>query len=111
MISPESVRKLALAYPEVEELGHFEKPSFRIKKKIFTTLHVEEKRAVLKLNPVDQSVFCDYKEKIFFKVPGAWGKQGWTIVDLKKVRQNMFADALSLSFKQVAPKSIFEKVF
>ena len=57
MVEVESVRRLALSYPEVIEQDHWGRPSFRIKKKIFATLWPLEKRAVIKLSPVDQSVF------------------------------------------------------
>jgi hypothetical protein len=111
MIDVEAVRKLALSFPEAEEQDHWGKPSYRIKKKIFATLWLKEKKVVLKLNALDQSVFCDFKNEVFYPVPGAWGKQGWTMVDLKKVRKDMFEDALELSFKAVAPKTIVKKYF
>jgi len=37
-------------------------------------------------------------------VSGAWGKQGATFVDLKKVRKDMFLDALTTAYKNVALK-------
>jgi predicted DNA-binding protein (MmcQ/YjbR family) len=98
------VRKLALSLPDTEEKLHFEKPSFRVKGKIFATLWVPENRAVVMLTAVDQSVFCDYDRNIFFPVPGAWGKQGCTMVELRKVRKDMFRDALKLSYTRVASK-------
>ena len=110
MVDIDTARKLALSFPEAEEKDHFDKPSFRVKKKIFATLWVKEKRMVLKLSPVDQSVFCDYDSEIFYPATGAWGRQGWTNVELKKVRKDMFKDALTLSFRQVAPKSVLDKL-
>lgn len=104
MITIETARKLALAYPDVEEKAHFDRPSFRIKKKIFLVLWPVEKRGVVKLSPEDQSVFCDYDKSIFYPATGAWGRQGYTIIDLKKVKATMFKDALNLSWELVAPK-------
>jgi hypothetical protein len=37
MIEFEELRKLAMSFPEVTEEPHFEKTSFRVKKKIFAT--------------------------------------------------------------------------
>ncbi|HYC84167.1 MAG TPA: MmcQ/YjbR family DNA-binding protein [Chryseosolibacter sp.] len=110
MITANQVRDLALALAGAEEKPHFEKASFRVKGKIFCTLSVRENRAVLKLTLIDQSVFCDFKTKAFFPVPGAWGKKGWTFVDLGKVRKDMFCDALRLSYEQVAPKKLKSKI-
>jgi predicted DNA-binding protein (MmcQ/YjbR family) len=102
MIDTPFVRKLALSFPDAAEAPHFEKTSFRFKKKIFATVAEKTQRAVLKLSLTDQSVFCDYDDKIFFPVPNAWGKKGWTIVEMKKVRKDMFKDALKLAYEEVA---------
>ena len=37
MVSIDTFRKLALSFPEATEEPHFEKTSFRVKKKIFAT--------------------------------------------------------------------------
>ncbi|WP_333819287.1 MmcQ/YjbR family DNA-binding protein [Ohtaekwangia sp.] len=109
MIDLKEARKLALSLPESSEEDHWGRPSFRVKKKIFLTLWPAEKRAVVKLSTVDQSVFCDYNAAVFYPVPGAWGKQGWTNIELQKVRKDMFKDALNLSWQSVAPKSLLKK--
>ena len=106
MVDVETVRELALAYPETEERDHFGRPSFRIRKKIFATLWPVEKRAVVKLTPVDQSIFCDYDRSTFYPATGAWGRQGYTVINLRKVRKDMFKDALNLSWQLVAPKKL-----
>lgn len=106
MVSLDTVRKLALSFPEAEEMPHFEKASFRVKKKIFATLDVTNKRCVVKLSVVDQSVFCDYNKTIIYPVKGAWGKQGWTIIELRKVPKKLFQDALITSYIQVAPEKL-----
>ena len=83
-------------------------PSFRVKNKIFATLHIKDNRAMVKLPLTDQSVFCTYKN-VFYPVPGFWGKGGATFVDLKAVRKNMFKDALTVAWCNVAPKKLAEK--
>lgn len=109
MINTETVRKLALAFEQAEEQPHFEKPSFRIKKKIFATLDVKNNRACLKLSLIDQSVFSAYDKNIIYPVPNAWGKQGWTFIELKKVRKDMFTDALTMAYCEVAPKKLADQ--
>lgn len=105
MINIETVRQLALSLPGVEEKDHFGKPSFRFKNKIFATLWLEEKRAMLKLSLIDQSVFCAYGSNVFFPVPGGWGRQGATFADLGSVRKDMFTDALNTAYEGVALKT------
>jgi predicted DNA-binding protein (MmcQ/YjbR family) len=104
MIDSKFVRSLALSFPDTTEEPHFEKASFRYKKKIFATLASEKQRLVLKLSPTDQSVFIDYDETIFSPATGAWGKKGWTIVEMKRVRKDMARDAMKLAYQAISLK-------
>ena len=110
MVSANEVTAWALALPEAVQQPHFEKTSFRVKRKIFATLDTAHQKVVVKLSEIDQSVFCKYDKGVVYPVPGAWGKQGWTIIVLKKVRKSMFRDALLLSYCLVAPKSLSQQV-
>lgn len=74
MVSIETFKTLALAFPEVTEEPHFEKTSFRIKKKIFATIDEKNNRGVLKFTEIDQSVFCASSEIFFYPIPNKWGK-------------------------------------
>jgi predicted DNA-binding protein (MmcQ/YjbR family) len=109
MINIETVRKLALAFDESEEKPHFDKQSFRVRKKIFATLDVRLGKAVLKLPAADQSVFSAYDSSAIYPVPGSWGRQGWTQIELKKVRKDIFKDAITTAYCAVAPKKLAEK--
>ncbi|MES2761345.1 MAG: MmcQ/YjbR family DNA-binding protein [Bacteroidota bacterium] len=109
MVSIDKFRNMALAFEEAEEQPHFEKASFRVNKKIFATLNVTAKTAVLKFSEIEQSVFGAYDKTIIYPVNGAWGKQGWTIVELSKVKKEVLKDALATSYCNVAPKKLSEK--
>ncbi len=65
--------------------------------------------AVLMLSTVDQSVFCKYDPAAMYPVPNKWGKGGSTIVELKKVRKDIFTDALTTAYCRVAPKTLAAK--
>ena len=109
MVSTEAFRQLALSFEEVEEQPHFEKTSFRINKKIFATLDEKNKKAVVKLTVVDQSVFCSFDKTVIYPVPGKWGLRGWTMIELKTVRKRMLTDAVKTSYCNTAPKILSEK--
>jgi hypothetical protein len=104
MVSIANFRKLALSFEHAEEHPHFHLASFRVKKKIFTTLWEKENRAMLKLSLIDQSVFCAFDKTIFYPVPGAWGAKGATFVDLGKVKKEMLTDALQCAYRIVTEK-------
>ena len=106
MVSIETVRQLALSFPETDEHPHFERKAFRVKKKIFATLSENDMTVSLKLTLVDQSVFCSFDSSVIYPVPGSWGRMGFTIVNLKKVKKAMFKDALTVAYCTVAPATL-----
>lgn len=103
MVTNATFRKLALSFPETLELPHFDKASFRVAKKIFATLSEKEKRASLKLSENDQSVFAAYDKAAIYAVPNKWGKQGWTIVELARIKKEMLVNILTAAYCAVAP--------
>jgi len=111
MVSIATVRQMALSFPETDEHPHFERKAFRVKKKIFATLSEKDMTVSLKLNPVDQSVFCAFDKSIIYPVPGGWGRMGFTFVNLKKVKKAMFADALKTAYCTVAPPKLAAAFF
>ena len=46
---------------------------------------------------MEQSVFA-YDPTVIYPVPNAWGKQGWTYIDLKKVKKTVLKDALKAAY-------------
>jgi predicted DNA-binding protein (MmcQ/YjbR family) len=104
MVTFEQFRTLALSFPHTEEQPHFEKPSYRHNGKIFATYHADTHRAMLKLTPIQQSVYHAYNPGIFIPVPGAWGAKGYTLVEISKVPKDIFKEALIAAYEGVAAK-------
>lgn len=111
MIPIATARKAALSLPETEEYRHFHLPAYRIGKKIFATIHEDKNFMMVRLSLVDQSVFCSFDKEVIFPVPGGWGRQGATFINLKKIRKTMFLDALTSAWKNVAPPKLVVKYF
>jgi len=110
MVNLEAARNMCLSFPEVDEYDHFEKPAYRVKKKIFATLWLEEKRIVVKLSKEVQPIFCDEYGPAVFPVKGSWGKFGWTDVDLNKVSEIVLKKLLKAAWMSVAPKALIKKL-
>ena len=110
MVTIEILRKIALSFPEVTEEPHFEKSSFRIKKKIFATYDDIKKRACIKLSVIDQDVFSSADKTIIYPVDNKWGKQGWTLIEMKKVNKSLFIDAVTTAYCEVAPEKLAKLV-
>jgi predicted DNA-binding protein (MmcQ/YjbR family) len=109
MVTIKQARELALSFPDTVELPHFEITSFRVNKKIFASLDESKKRMMVKLTEIDQSVFCSFDKTIIYPVPGGWGKQGATYIELAKVRKDMFKDALTVAYETVTSKKKTKK--
>ena len=105
-VSLESYRQLALSLPEVTEEPHFDKTSFRVRKRIFTTMDIRENRACMKLNEADQDVFTRLGGDSVCPVPGAWGSQGWTYLYLDRTDADLFQDMMFAAYRQVAPRKL-----
>ncbi|HRG40538.1 MAG TPA: MmcQ/YjbR family DNA-binding protein [Saprospiraceae bacterium] len=110
MITVDTLRKLALSFPEVIEAPHFEKTSFRVNKKIFATYDNTKHQACIKLSEIDQDVFSSFDKSVIFPVDNKWGKLGWTIIDLNIVSDDVFTDALMTAYCEVAPKKLADLV-
>ena len=109
MVSIGTFRQMSLSFPETVELPHFDRASFHVNKKIFCTLHESKALAMVKLDSHDQSVFCAFDKTVIYPVPGGWGKQGATYIELKKIRKAMLKDALTVAWCRIAPKKLAEQ--
>ena len=109
-LTPAAFQKRALAFPEAEEAPHFEKTSFRVRKKIFATMAPEKAEAVVKLTPLDQSVFCGNAPEVVQPVKGKWGEQGWTTIKLEQAGPSLVTDLLACAYCTVAPRKLADAV-
>lgn len=106
MLSPSTIREISLSFPEATEEPHFDKTSFRVKKKIFATMNVPENRFVVKLTALQQSVYCVWDTTACYPVPNKFGLQGWTIVHMDKVDEEYAQDILKTAYINVAPAKL-----
>ncbi len=106
MVNLEKFRKIALAYPEVMEDTHFDKISFRVKKKIFATYNPKNNQASVKLSLSDQDLYALIDKNTIYAVPNAWGRQGWTIVELSTIKEEIITAIIRSAYCQVAPPEL-----
>ncbi|MBF9195726.1 MmcQ/YjbR family DNA-binding protein [Microvirga terrestris] len=105
-MTPDDVRRLALALPAASASTHMNRPDFRVRSRIFATLHPDEQRAVVKLAPEDQQMRVESEPLVFSPVAGKWGLQGWTNVDLAHSDEVTLRSALLAAWCAVAPKRL-----
>jgi hypothetical protein len=99
------VRTTALALPEAHEELHFDRPSFRVRNRIFATLPPgTPARTVLKLpREAQQALVADEPET--FHLVG-WEHQGWTGINLAAADRGELEELIEEAWRQVAPKRL-----
>lgn len=110
MVTLKTLRNIALSFPETTEEPHFEKTSFRVKKKIFATYDERNHRTCIKLSEIDQDVFTKADPGTFYPMANKWGKQGWTFIEMQKVNKDLFTGALTTAYCEVAPRKLAEQI-
>ena len=110
MIHFEEIKNLALSFPNTIVAPHFENVAFKVNKKIFASYHPTHNRATVKLNAIDQQVFVKVSNGAIYAVPNKWGLQGWTNIDLNTVHADLFTDALTTAYCNVAPPALSQIV-
>jgi hypothetical protein len=108
-MNADDMRRLARQMPEAEEKSHFGKPDFRVRNHIFATLP-DADTAVIKLTREQQEMLTGAEPAIFAAVPGGWGRQGWTRVELAAADELTLKSALLTAWRNVAPPAL-RKVF
>lgn len=105
----ERFRTEALALPGSSEQDHFGRPSFRVGKKIFATLWVNEGWAMVKLTPAQQKAWMGTHPDLIWPVEGSWGQKGATLIVLATRPAVSLEDVrilLLLAWKNTAPRSL-----
>jgi hypothetical protein len=106
-MSAKRFRLIALALHDAVEGTHQGHADFRVGKRVFATLgYPDDDWGMVKLTPPQQSVLVEAEPAIFRPVPGGWGKHGSTNVRLAKADAATLKSALSLAWRNVAPKSL-----
>jgi predicted DNA-binding protein (MmcQ/YjbR family) len=105
MVSPEDIRRLALALLDAVEADHHGLPSFRVRGKIFSTIHVAQPRMMVKLDPEDQLNLAEAHPGVVEPVPGYWGRKGSTFVWYEKADEALVSMLLAMAHAEVGPTS------
>jgi hypothetical protein len=84
-------------------------PDFRVRGKIFATLGPKEEWGMVKLTPEQQATFLRTEPEVYHPASGAWGRRGATIVRLKHADAASVRQALTLAWRNTAPKRLIKE--
>ncbi len=102
-------RALALSLPGSVESEHMAHPDFRVRGRIFATLHEMRgggRAGMVKLTHVQQRAFVRDDPGSFRPVAGGWGAGGATQVPLKTARVAPVKRALIEAWRNTAPRTL-----
>ena len=99
VITSDTFRELVLGLPEVIEGAHMGHADFRAGGRIFAGLTADELRATLRLPPAEQAETIAGAPDAFTPAAGAWGRQGWTVMELASVDAATARSAITLAWE------------
>ena len=101
MITAAAIRKLALSFPEAVESSHFDVVDFRVRKKIFATIHPNGKTGVLlRLDP-------DQRAALAASDPDTFQLRGTALqVVFAKISTAAYKQLLIQAWRGTAPKKL-----
>jgi len=106
MVSRAELEIIALSMPEAQGKSHFGQPDFRVRNKIFANLAREGTIACLKVPSRLQVGLLSTRPEVFQAAGGAWGRSGWTYVQLSGVKLAELRTLVRDSWRLVAPKAL-----
>jgi hypothetical protein len=107
MATARDFRRMALSLPEATEGAHGGHPDFRIANKVFASLGVpDENGGMVRLTPEQQHVLLEAEPHVFSPSPGVWGRRGYTHVSLAAIDRTTLLSALTMAWRNTAPKRL-----
>src|SRR5579863_3636760 len=103
MVTADAFRELALSFDGAHEEPHFDRASFRVKKRIFATLAPDGREAMVKVKPPEAALaLIEERPDVFFGY-GGWTTGGGAVgVRLAKVGARVLRELLTESWRHAA---------
>jgi hypothetical protein len=105
-VTEDLIRRLALELPETAEADHHGKAAFVVAGKILCTLHTDQPRMMVKLEPEDQHNLAAAHPSVIEPVPGYWGRKGSTFVRYGQADEALLRTLLWMAWTKAAPKRL-----
>jgi hypothetical protein len=106
MLTQDQAASIILNHPRVMEGRRKHIRTFRKGGKVFATINEIENRSCLRLNPIDQDVFCRLMPQHVYKVPNKNGSYGWTLFLLKNSPKKLYKDAVHCAYSNIIALAI-----
>lgn len=101
MLTQDQAASIILNHPRVMEGRRKHIRTFRKGGRVFASINEIENRSCLRLNAIDQDVFCRLLPQHIYKVPNKNGSYGWTLLILKNIPKKLFSDAVYCAYSNI----------
>ena len=99
-MTPADFRRIALSFPDVEEVEHAGLPAFRAAGGRFASLASQAGGyGNLTLTPEQQAAFVEEAPEIFLPIPGGFGRMGHTHIRLAAASEDVLTGALRTAWQ------------
>jgi len=99
-------RRIVLRLSDTVEGAHMGHPDFRVKNRIFATIHPDPTHGMVKLTPDQQQVFVRDFPTIFIPESGAWGRAGCTRVMFSEADEEVLGEVATLAWQNVMQEQV-----
>jgi len=96
---------MALALPETEEAEHWEKPSFRVRNKIFAVIQPDGVSLVVKTTKDDRYAYTTMAPDIY-RLPDSFTNLAFMVVCMERIDPVECRDLLLQAWSLVSPKKV-----
>jgi hypothetical protein len=107
-ITYETVRRIALAFPHVEEGTSYRTPALKVKGKLFVRLREDPDSLVIKM-PFDQREELMAADPETYYITDHYRDYPWMLVHLSKVRADALHELLQIAYRSASPAKRAQK--
>lgn len=100
-ITYDTVRRLGLALPDVEEGTSYGTPALKVRGKLFVRLHQDLDKIVVKM-PFDRREEMMEGDPETYFITDHYREYPWILVSLAKVREDALPDLLNIAYRAAA---------
>jgi hypothetical protein len=101
----DTVRRLALALPEVEEGTWFRTPAWKVRSKSFARIKEDGETLVVMVDEGEKEMLMEAEPEVFFQTPHYEGYPAM-LVRLANIDEDELAEVLEDSWRRKAPKRL-----
>jgi hypothetical protein len=101
-VTYDTIRRLALTLPHVEEGTSYGTPVLKVKGKLFVRLHDDGDKIVLKM-PFDRREEMIAEDPETYFITDHYRNYPWVLVSLEKVRADALPDLLNVAYRSASP--------